>query len=222
VNISDGSGMTYDTVNISDGSRMTDMIHSTYIPLLSDMLTVPYLSFHFHVICWVYHICHSTSIWYVECIIYVIPLPSDMLTVSYLSFHFHPIRWKWNDRYDRVNISDGSGITSDTVNISDGSGMRVTLSYLSVSVIESEPVPQPQARGLLTIHLRYYQCICTQAYLSLRHRQWSFFNNVCHQDESSIEKKLAVRQLTVKADSSNSWFICINNILRKYDMVFYQ
>jgi hypothetical protein len=45
-----------------------------------------------------------------------------------------------------------------------------------------------------------------------------FFNNVCHQDESSIEKKLAVRQLTVKAESSNSWFICINNILRKYDM----
>ena len=41
---------------------------------------------------------------------------------------------------------------------------------------------------------------------------------VCHQDESSIEKKLAVRQLTVKAESSNSWFICINNILRKYDM----
>jgi hypothetical protein len=38
--------------------------------------------------------------------------------------------------------------------------MRVTLSYLSVSVIESEPVPQPQARALLTIHLRYYQCIC--------------------------------------------------------------
>jgi hypothetical protein len=45
-----------------------------------------------------------------------------------------------------------------------------------------------------------------------------FYNNVCHQDESSIEKKLTVRQLTVKADSSNSCFICINNILRKYDM----
>ena len=54
-----------------------------------------------------------------------------------------------------------------------------------------------------------------------------FFNNVYHQDqgfinpcqdESSIEKKLTVRQLIVKADSSNSWFICINNILRKYDI----
>jgi hypothetical protein len=33
-----------------------------------------------------------------------------------------------------------------------------------------------------------------------------------------LEKKLTVRQLTVKADSSNSCFICINNILRKYDM----
>jgi hypothetical protein len=40
---------------------------------------------------------------------YVIPLPSDMLNV--------------NDRYNTVNISDGSGMTYDTVNISDGSGM---------------------------------------------------------------------------------------------------
>ena len=45
-----------------------------------------------------------------------------------------------------------------------------------------------------------------------------FFNNVCHQEESSIERRLAVRQLTVKVDSSNRWFICINNILSKYDM----
>jgi hypothetical protein len=29
-----------------------------------------------------------------------------------------------NDRYDTVNISDGSGMTYDTFNISDGSGMR--------------------------------------------------------------------------------------------------
>jgi hypothetical protein len=87
---------------------------------------------HFHLICWLYHICHSTFIWYVYCIISIIQLPCDMLTVSYLSFHFHLIywvqstyqmkvewqiwytqhnRWKWNDRYDTFNISDGSGIT---------------------------------------------------------------------------------------------------------------
>jgi hypothetical protein len=89
VNISDGSGMTYDTVNISDGSGMTDMMQSAYqisyvIPLPSDMLSLSYLSFHFHLICWLHHICHSTSIWYVDCIISVIPLPSDMLTVSYV------------------------------------------------------------------------------------------------------------------------------------------
>jgi hypothetical protein len=56
----------YDTVNISDGSEMTyDTVH---------------------LICWLYHICHSTSIWYVDCIISIIPLPSDILSVSYLSF----------------------------------------------------------------------------------------------------------------------------------------
>jgi hypothetical protein len=173
----------YDTFNISDGSGMTDWLsylsfhfhlmcwlyhicHSSsnwcvdciisVIPLPSDWLTVSYLSFHFHMmcwlsymsfhfhlICWLYYICHSTSIWYVDCIISDIPLPSDMLTELYLSFHFwkkgkkgnktylyildihnvfilwtlwhiwysQHIRWKWNDRYDTVNISDGSGMT---------------------------------------------------------------------------------------------------------------
>jgi TRAP-type mannitol/chloroaromatic compound transport system permease small subunit len=94
--------MTYDTVNISD---------------------------HFHLICWVYYICHCTSIWYVDCIISVIQLLSDMLTVSYMEVEWHMIqstyqievewqiwysqhiRWKWNDRYNTVRISDGSGMT---------------------------------------------------------------------------------------------------------------
>jgi hypothetical protein len=73
---------------------MTDIIQSTYqmevewhmiqsTSLPSDMLTVSYISFHFHLIYWVYHICHSTSIWYVECIISVIPLPSDMIHSTY-------------------------------------------------------------------------------------------------------------------------------------------
>ena len=47
----------------------------------------------------------------------------------------------------------------------------------------------------------------------------TFFNNVCRQGEKkNTEKKLARRQLTVKEESSNSWFICVNKILRKYDL----
>ena len=46
----------------------------------------------------------------------------------------------------------------------------------------------------------------------------TFFNNVCHQGEKNTEKKLARRQLTVKEESSNSWFIYVNKILRKYDL----
>jgi hypothetical protein len=90
----------YDAVNTSDESGMTDMIESTYqmevewhmiqstyqmevisvIQLLSDMLTVSYLSFHFHLICWVYYICHSTSIWYVDCIPWLINRKKSSLT----------------------------------------------------------------------------------------------------------------------------------------------
>ena len=46
----------------------------------------------------------------------------------------------------------------------------------------------------------------------------TFFNNICHQGEKNTEKKLARRQLTVKEESSNSWFICVNKILQKYDL----
>ena len=46
----------------------------------------------------------------------------------------------------------------------------------------------------------------------------TFLNNVCHQGEKNTEKKLARRQPTVKEESSNSWFICVNKILRKYDL----
>jgi hypothetical protein len=64
---------------------------------------------YFHLICWLYHICHSTFIWYVDCIISVIPLPSDMLTVSYLSFHFHLICWLYHIYHS--TLSDRSGMT---------------------------------------------------------------------------------------------------------------
>jgi hypothetical protein len=73
VNISDGSGMTYDTVNISDGRvdciisvipLPYDVLTIVYvIPLPSDMLTVLYLSLNFYLICWLYHIWHSTWKW---------------------------------------------------------------------------------------------------------------------------------------------------------------
>ena len=46
----------------------------------------------------------------------------------------------------------------------------------------------------------------------------TFFNNVCHQGGKNTEKMLARRQLTVKEESSNNWFICVNKILRKYDL----
>jgi hypothetical protein len=69
----------------------------------------------FHLISWLYYICHSTSIWYPDCIISVIPLPSDILTVLYLSFHFHLISWLYyichSTSYNTLNISDGSGMT---------------------------------------------------------------------------------------------------------------
>jgi hypothetical protein len=48
----------------------------------------------------------------------------------------------------------------------------------------------------------------------------TFFNNICHQGEKNTEKKLARRQLTVKEEFSNSWFICVNKIPRKYDLSF--
>jgi len=43
----------------------------------------------------------------------------------------------------------------------------------------------------------------------------NFYNNVCNQAETSIEKQLARRQLSIKAMNSNSWFIDVENILYK-------
>ncbi|CAG2193476.1 unnamed protein product [Mytilus edulis] len=44
------------------------------------------------------------------------------------------------------------------------------------------------------------------------------FNNICRQDNSNLEKKLAIRQLTVKDQSSNSWFISIKKMIFKYGL----
>lgn len=45
-----------------------------------------------------------------------------------------------------------------------------------------------------------------------------FFNNVTHQEENSVEKELARRQLAVKPNDSCSWFIVLKETLRKYDL----
>ena len=46
----------------------------------------------------------------------------------------------------------------------------------------------------------------------------SQFGNICHLDESSIEKRLAYRQLAVKSYHSNSWFILVKELLIKYSL----
>ena len=45
------------------------------------------------------------------------------------------------------------------------------------------------------------------------------FNNVCHQIENAVERRLAVRQLTVKTEKSNSWFIEVRRLFWWYKLV---
>lgn len=47
----------------------------------------------------------------------------------------------------------------------------------------------------------------------------TFFYSICLQDSSSVERRLAIRQLTVKTQDSNSWFIGVKQVLWKYDLV---
>ena len=44
-------------------------------------------------------------------------------------------------------------------------------------------------------------------------RALNLFGSICRLSEDSIEKQIARRQLSVKGDKSNSWFIDIKNIL---------
>ena len=46
----------------------------------------------------------------------------------------------------------------------------------------------------------------------------SFFNNICNQEEKSIEKLSARQQLRIKTINSNSWFIEIKKMLIKYNL----
>ena len=48
-------------------------------------------------------------------------------------------------------------------------------------------------------------------------RTLGLFNNICNQADNSIGKNLARRQLIVKSNESNSWFVEIKYILRKYN-----
>ena len=44
------------------------------------------------------------------------------------------------------------------------------------------------------------------------------FHNVTLQDDSSVEKQLAKRQLTVKSNKSNNWYIHVKKTLMKYEL----
>ena len=46
----------------------------------------------------------------------------------------------------------------------------------------------------------------------------TFFNNICRQENSSREKRIAYRQLTLKDDKSCSWLMVIRRILHKYGL----
>ena len=46
----------------------------------------------------------------------------------------------------------------------------------------------------------------------------SLFNNVTLQEDTAVEKQLARRQMTMKHDKSNSWFIHVKKTLLKYEL----
>ena len=46
----------------------------------------------------------------------------------------------------------------------------------------------------------------------------TFFNNICRQEDTSREKRIACCQLTVKDDKSCSWLMIIRRILHKYGL----
>ena len=46
----------------------------------------------------------------------------------------------------------------------------------------------------------------------------NFFNNICLLPETTIEKRLARRQVAVKTSKSASWFIDVKKLLWTYDL----
>ena len=49
-------------------------------------------------------------------------------------------------------------------------------------------------------------------------RALTFFGNICQLPETTIEHRLAVRQLSVKSFTSHSWFIAVKEIFIKYNL----
>ena len=49
-------------------------------------------------------------------------------------------------------------------------------------------------------------------------RALSLFGNIFQLEDTSIEVRLAERQLTVKDDSSHSWYIAVKDIMKKYGL----
>ena len=46
----------------------------------------------------------------------------------------------------------------------------------------------------------------------------TIFNNICRQENTSLEKRIAYRQLTTKDDNSCSWLMTVRRILHKYGL----
>jgi hypothetical protein len=151
------------------------------ILLPCDMLTVSYLSFHFHLICWMYYICHSTSIWYVDCIIchstrYDTLNISDrsrltdmihsiyQMEVEWQIRYSQHIRWKWNDIYDSQHIIWKWNDRYDTVSQSYGSGV----------------IPLPSDRLTISYVILLPSDVLTVSYLSFHFHLICWVYHICH------------------------------------------
>ena len=53
---------------------------------------------------------------------------------------------------------------------------------------------------------------------TIHKRALTFFGNICRLPETTIEHRLAVRQLSVKLFTSQSWFIAVKEIFIKYNL----
>jgi hypothetical protein len=54
--------------------------------------------------------------------------------------------------------------------------------------------------------------------LQIQYKALIFYNNICNLNDSSLEKEIARRQLSIKNNNSKSWFMEIKKLLFKYDL----
>jgi len=47
----------------------------------------------------------------------------------------------------------------------------------------------------------------------------TLFSNICRQNQKSLEKSIAIRQLQVKDENSNSWFMLLKRTPMKYGLI---